>query len=467
MSLPTTPEQLPYPPGDSGAIRRAADELRSTLAELATARRAALRVAAVCDGAHWRGEAFDVFRAVVDRKPLPEAIDHARSRMADAAAQLDTFAARFEETIRTIAWCRSRLLALGLGEGPVPEEHVAEVRRIAHDADAAWDDHRAALATVAEAFDRLDDEPTFARPPPSTFRRVAGVVEEVNDVTGEVLLGAGEALWELGTVAVQLGMFGHPVTAPVMWRRLWNARDQVGAVLAYAWDHPGDFVLDFGRAVIDVDTWTEDGVARWIGRRIPDLVLALATAGTGRIGTTAAASARTLRGARAADRVVDGLGVADHLGPGRRAIRGLDRLDRLGADTGRLDRMEQAGAFGPIDAALERVGRQLPGRLSDEIKGFTELPGRIVGPRLPASALVDHAGPTVQRRLDSVLSGGWTSRLDTIDGLVVGSEGLSPRTQAAMAGVLGADLTNRLADAGLVFSEVRTHAAEATEAGRR
>lgn len=467
MSLSTTPDQLPYPPGDSESIRRAAEELRSTLTELATARRAATRVAAVCDGAHWRGEAFDVFRAAVDRKPLPEAIDHARSRMAEAAGVLDTFAARFEESIRTIAWCRSRLLALGLGEGPVPEEHVAEVRRIVQDVEDAWDDHRAGLATVAAAFDRLDDEPTFARPPPSTFRRVAGVVEEVNDFTGEVLRGAGEALWELGSVAVQLGMFGHPVTAPVMWRRLWNARDQVGAVLAYAWDHPDDFVLDFGRAVIDLDTWTEDGVARWIGHRIPDVVLTLATGGTGRIGATAAATARTLRGARAADRVVDGLGVTAHLGPGRRSIRGLDRLDRLGADTGRLDRMDRAGAFEPVDATLERIGRQLPGRLSDEIKGFTELPGRIVGPRLPASALVDHAGPTVQRRLDSVLSGGWTSRLDTIDGLVAGSEGLSPRAQAAMVGVLGADLTNRLADAGLVFSEVRADAEAVAEAGWR
>ncbi|MDZ7674111.1 MAG: hypothetical protein U5K30_03455 [Acidimicrobiales bacterium] len=431
MSLPVHPDDIPYPPGDGRAIRRAAGELRATFAELTTARRAAEHVGAICDGAHWRGEAFEVFRVAVDRKPLPAAIDHARRAMEEAASRLEWFATRFDANTRTISWCRSRLLALGLVDGHVPADLAAEVRRIVDDAERAWDDHRAALRAVADTFDRLDDAPTFATPPRSNLQKAVGFTEAVNEFGVDVLLGAGEAAWELGKLAGQLSLFSNPVTGPVMWHRVWNARDQVGAVLSYAWDNPGAFTLELGKAIIDLDTWTEDGVARWIGHRIPDIVLTVATAGYGRVGTTAAAAVRGARATRAADAATDALGISRHFAP-----------------------LRHAGALGRADAGLAR----LPGRLNDEIKGFTQLPDRYVRQRFTGTTVAEQVSPRLQGRLDALLTDGWTDRLGMLDGLVVGSSGLSPQAQTAMVGVLGADLTNRLSNAGLVFSELHADA---------
>ncbi|WP_436796286.1 hypothetical protein [Actinospongicola halichondriae] len=324
MSLPVALSDLPYPPGDSAAIRAAAADIRSTLPSLRSGRSAALRLEAVGQGVHWQGGAFEAYRRICEREPIVPAFDRAIDRMALAAERLDWFAERFEANTATIRWCRSRLAALGLG-GPVPDELVPDVQRIGWDAERAWDDHRASLANVAELFDWLDDQPTFATPPPSNWERVKGGAGHVWSFG----VGVTEGTWELVSFSAEVMVFVNPLTGPLEWREAWSNREQVVAVLAFARDHPGEFATELGRSAVDLDTLTDDGVARWLGHRVPDLVLALSTGGLGTAGT------------RAGSLVVRGLARFDaRLGQvAMRLVEGAPLLDQrfvVSAVTGRL-----------------------------------------------------------------------------------------------------------------------------------
>ena len=468
MSLPTSPSDLPYPPGNSWSIRSGADQVRSTIEQLRTARVAAVRLEDITAGAHWQGEAFEAFKRAASHKPLPAAIDHASDRMEQAAAQLDWFAARFDRNVETIRWCRARLAALGLEGGSIPDELVPEVERIRWDADRAMEDHRAALRSVADLFDWLDDEPTFAKPPPSNWDRVRGAVGTVVEFHNNVVFGAAEAVVEMVKLVAELSLFTNPLTGPFKMYELYQNREQFLAVLEYAWNNPGDFALEFGKALIDLDTWREDGIGRWIGHRIPDIVLTLATGGYGAIGRGAAVSVRGLRGGRLASRATEAVGLSRHLTPSTRIDDALDaaehlggrgffnRANSMGADATRLERISGGGAFARTDTALGQIatrldehwfvegGRQLPGAISDEIKGFTQVPTRALQHRFPEHPLVQNLTPGAQSRIDNVLTNGWTGRLGILDGLLVGAPALSPQTRQAMGTVLGTSLLSDL-----------------------
>lgn len=279
MSLPTTPSDLPYPPGDSWAVRSGAAGIRSTLDQLGTARTAALHIEDITGGAHWRGEAFEAFARVIERQPLRLALDRAQNHMIQAADRLDWFAGRFEANTETIRWCRSRLASLAIDGGGIPDELVPEVQRIQWDAERAWDDHRTSSQHVADLFDWLDDQPTFAPPPPSNWDRVRGAAGHVWSFG----VGAVEATWDMATFAAEIMVWVNPLTAPFKWHETWENRAQIAFLLRYAWDHPGEFGAEVGKAVVDLDTLRDDGVARWLGHRVPELVLALATAGFGSV----------------------------------------------------------------------------------------------------------------------------------------------------------------------------------------
>lgn len=458
---------IEYLPGDSASIRAAASHIRRTTADLATARTAARRIEAVTDGAHWRGEAFDVFRAATERKPLVAAIDHAASTMETAAAKLDWFADRFDDNQATIRWCRGRLHALGVdASGRLPDEATAElaseVDRIRRDAERAVGDHRWALAEVAHLFDVLDDEPMYAQPPPSNWDRVRGAADQVGNFVYGIGSGVVKLVVEVATLAFHLNPFMLPFTL----QRIWDHRDQIVAILRYAWDNPGEFLLTLGEAMLDLDTLYEHGVARWLGERVPEIVLALLSGGLGTLGSRAAVAVRGVSRVRAADRVLELTGAAHRFRPmrtGNDAVsaaadlgRGglANRLNRFDADPERLTRVSADGALARTDSALGRlatrldanrvveVGRQLPGWINDEIKGFTSLPKRFF--EMEHAAAASQSAAHAQRKLDSFLTNGLTGDLGMIDGLLVGSGGISPKAQAAMVGVLGFSTADRI-----------------------
>ena len=447
-------------PGSSAGLRAGAAHLRSTVADLDTAHRAALQVEAITDGDHWRGEAFDAFRAVTDRKPLPAAIDRARGHMEEAASRLDWLAARFDDNQQTLRWCRARLAGLDC----TSPEYEAERTAIERDAARAWDDHRAGLETVADLFDHLDDQPVFASPPPSLLERVAGGA-------GSLAYGFYEGTRDLVVGTVELAILFNPVMLPFTLQRAWDNRDDILAVLEFARDDPMGFLAVLGRSMLDLDMLAEDP-ARWLGRRIPDILLTLATGGLGRVGTTAATSVRGLRGAVLADAALGRTGLLGRTGP---YLGGVDtsadaagmlrswtlmgRLNRLDADPGRLVRVD-GGAWrrddtflGSLGARLDElgpvasVGRQIPGRINDEIKGFTSIPFRLAGIE----------SPMAQRTFDTLVTDGLTGQLGMADGLLVGSSALSPAAQASMVGLLGVSAADAVADPLDVYRDVRDY----------
>ena len=451
-------------PGSSAGLRASAAHLRSTLTDLDTAHRAALQIEAITDGDHWRGEAFDAFRSVTDRKPLPSAILRARGHMEEAASRLDWLAARFDDNQQTLRWCRARLAGLDC----TSPEYDAERTAIERDAARAWDDHRSALGSVADLFDRLDDEPVFATPPPSLLERVAGGA-------GSLAYGFYEGTRDLVVGTVELAIMFNPVMLPFTLQKAWNNRDEIRAVLDFARNDPLGFLAVLGRSMLDLDMLFEDP-ARWLGRRIPDILLTLATGGLGRVGTTAATSVRGLRGAVVADAALGRAGLLGRAGPYLGAVDTsadaagnlrswtlMGRLNRLDADPDRLVRVD-GGAFhrddtllGSLGARLDQlgpavaIGRQIPGRINDEIKGVTSIPFRLAGIE----------SPIAQRTFDTLVTDGLTGQLGIADGLLVGSSALSPAAQASMVGVLGVAAADAVSEPLDVYRDVRDHAVRA------
>lgn len=455
-------------PGDSWAIRAAAGDIASTVPRLRTAHDAAVRLEGVLVGDHWRGEAFDAFRRVVERKPLPHALDVAVERMGRAVEELQRFAARFDDHQDQLRHLRAQAQALAAeltGEIDPMEAAAVSSRLVAIEDQArqVHEAHRRSLDQVADVFDWLDDQTTFATPPPSNWDRVTGAVGDFAGDVWDVASSFGEGVYE-GFRDLVLGIRDLVlVLDPRGWPDLWAQRGQVIAVLQYAWDNPVEFLGELGTALLDLDTLFSDP-ARWLGRRIPDLLLALATVGMGTVGSRAAGSVRTLRGplarmAKRADELPSRPTAASAAEELREADGIAGRYVHLGVDDARLAQAG-SGAFSRTDTALGRlatrvdglgpavqVGRQLPGTVLDEIRAVTDLPVDAALGRLPVSKdLSDAVSPWAGRSFGNWVTNGFTSQLGMVDGLLVGQAALSPQAYAALASVTGVSVLSSAAD---------------------
>ena len=246
---------------------------------------------------------------------------------------------------------------------------------------------------------------------------------------------------------------------PRGWPELWAKRGQLVAILQYAWDNPVEFLGDLGAALLDLDTLFSDP-ARWLGRRVPDILLALGTAGAGTVAARAAGSVRTLRGplARAA-RVTD----VPSRTPGeqlRRADGLAGRYARIGADDTRLTQTGR-GALTRTDTVLGRLatradglghavqtGRQVPGAVLGEIRAVTDVPLNRALDRLPMTeGMRATVTPWAGRTFGSFVTGGFTGQLALVDGLLVGHAALSAKAYASLASVTGVRALDHLAGA--------------------
>lgn len=475
-------------PGDPAAVRAAAADLRHVIPQLRTAHVAAVRLEEVLAGEHWQGEAFDAFRGVVERKPLPAALAGAIDAMGEAAHLLLGFAARFEANQRELDHLRRQAEAVQSSMAtPDPsdpaamaaaEAAAAELRSLELRAQAVHDEHRAGLAEVGATLDRLSEEPTFAQPPPSNWERFTGAV---GDTVGGVL----DAAWSFGTGVVEgvrdlvVGIYElASLLDPARWPELWANRGQLAAVLQYAWEHPGEFLGQLGSALVDLDTLREDP-ARWLGRRVPELLLALATVGAGTVGARAAGSVRGLQGLRLADRLQDRASPVLSAAHSAERLRNADglagRYVRIGVDDSRLAH-HGTGAFARTDTPLGRLAvaldagvpgaggaRQLPGLVLDEIRGFTDIPVDAALAHLP-ERFADVAGPTLKRSFGSWATNGLTADLGMLDGLLVGAPALSPGAYASIAGVQSLSIVERAVS---VHDLAQTALTIPDQAGRR
>ena len=129
---------------------------------------------------------------------------------------------------------------------------------------------------------------------------------------GGVLTGAGEAVWDLGSMAV--GLTFAPVfdlvdlaTGDLTQEELLAKHqlkvEQAQALWEAATSDPWGFGLNVGRAVLDWDTWADDP-ARALGHLVPDAIVAVATMGTGAVATRGGSAAAQV--ATHADDLVDG-----------------------------------------------------------------------------------------------------------------------------------------------------------------
>lgn len=450
-------------PGDSGSIRSAAADIASAIPRLRTAHTAAVRVDDVLRGACWQGEAFDAFRQVVERKPLPQALDLAVDRMGQAIDELHRFAGRFDEHQDRLRHLRAQAAALAAtpgGEVDAAEatEVASRLRAIEEQARVVQEEHRRSLDSVAEVFDWLDDETTFAQPPPSNWERISGTVGDAVEGLGDLAASFGLGVYE-GFRDMLLGIRDLVLSLdPRSWPDLWAQRGQLVAILQYAGENPVEFLGELGSALLDLDTLFSDP-ARWLGRRVPDLLLALATVGAGTVGARAAGTVRNLRGPlKAIDDVRRPPGPASPAGRLGQADGIAGRYVGIGADDTRLTSTGR-GAFSRTDTVLGRlatradglgsvvqIGRQLPGALASEIRVVTDLPLDTALGRLPMGAGTrDTLRPWVGRAFGDFATNGFTSRLGMIDGLLVGHAALSPQAYAAIAAVNGIDLSDSAA----------------------
>ena len=335
---------------------------------------------------------------------------------------------------------------------------AARLRAIEDQARSVHEEHRRSLDAVAEVFDWLDDETTFAQPPPSNWDRITGAVGDAVEGLADIAASFGFGVYE-GFRDLVLGIRDLVLLLdPRGWPDLWAQRGQLVAILQYAWDNPVEFFGELGSALLDLDTLFSDP-ARWLGRRVPDLLLALATVGAGTVGSRAAGTVRNLRGPLKA--------MADASGPPRPAtpagrVRAADgiagRYVQIGADDARLARTG-VGAYNRTDTVLGRlatradglgtavqVGRQLPGALLDEVRVVTNLPLHAALDRLPLGpGALELVKPYAGRAFGDLVTNGFTSRLGMIDGLLVGHAALSPQAYATIAAVTGVDLLDSAA----------------------
>ncbi|MBK6441126.1 MAG: hypothetical protein IPF90_03030 [Actinomycetales bacterium] len=199
---------------------------------------------------------------------------------------------------------------------------------------------------------------------------------------GGVLLGAGEAVWELGSMLNHL-QFGPlydliDLASGNLTPEELAAKNQLKIEQAQAmWNalkaDPLGFGKEVGKAVLDWDTWADDP-ARALGHLVPDAIVAVATGGAATAATRGGrALQRTLMvlkdlsgydlleaGVRGAVRVGDDLtAYLDDLNAGRVVDSLVDRLDprylRPTPTDTRLLNDALAGNIDDIGAWLDRV----------------------------------------------------------------------------------------------------------------
>lgn len=243
--------------------------------------------------ADWQGEAAEAFADALDQEPGKYA--RAAEAFRDAALAVHQYAAALEEAqhdaLRAIllfeeATARQARAQAATNEAtvdaagpdavastppPTVDPDIAQARRILQTARERVQ-HEAEIAArhLSDAAEAAPNKPGWG----SRFLHGAG---EFFGGVGDATWGTGKFLWSVSQARM--------VIDPDGW-----ARDVKGIGEGLVWGaaHP----VEFGKAIVDWETWKENP-ARAAGRLVPDIALAIATAGAGAAasGASKAASA--------------------------------------------------------------------------------------------------------------------------------------------------------------------------------
>jgi hypothetical protein len=266
------------------------------------------------DTGDWVGPAGDAFRRAIGE--VPDKLERGQSAFARAATALAGYARVLRDAQTDAASAVHRYVDAAAGE-------------------AGADDRAAAEHLLSDARDRVD---TAARRTAAVLGDAKhgaphepGLLSKALHAVGSFVAGAAEATWGLAEFAYKLS----PTYALTDPEGYVENIENLGKGIAYGIEHP----KEFGKAVLDWDTWAHDP-ARALGHLVPDLLLAVATAGTGEAGVAAA-------------RVVEGAELTEEVAT--RGIRAAARVAELTEEeTAFLERRFET----PSDEVLRFQGRR-------------------------------------------------------------------------------------------------------------
>jgi hypothetical protein len=298
--LPRSSADIPQIEGDPSTLRTCASDLRTLAGDLATPRTAAFQLQEITDGTSWQGAGFEAFRKKVDKNPKAADIENAQSIMHQAADALTTLASGIADCQTRIGWYRQQIDNLNLPAGELTDDVRPQVQRIKDDVDGVRATYKGHMRTAGDRFDELTGKTVYAEPPPGFFESVVDFVSDGLDFVCEFAIGIVEGVWEMVKGLYSIVAL---VVQPWKWPQAW---DTIVAIAKYAWHDPMGFLKAVGLAIVDADTWKESP-AKWFGKLIPNIVLAIATGGAGSaaVGLTRVAvfGARLGRLARVTDKL--------------------------------------------------------------------------------------------------------------------------------------------------------------------
>ncbi|MDT7536537.1 MAG: hypothetical protein QOI82_122 [Actinomycetota bacterium] len=277
-------------PGDPDQLDWLAREYGRYAGGACDAARALRRI----DTGEWVGPAGNAFRRAIGE--VPDKLERGQSAFARAAAVLSDYARVLRDAQADTAAAIRRYADGDAATARWRAQQEAQPKNAPKPdpgADPGADERLAAEHILTAARDRVETAARRAAAALDDARRGAphepGLLSKAVHAVGSFLAGAGEATWGLAQFAYKMSPT-YALTDPEGYVK--NLED-LGKGVVYGVEHP----KELGKAVLDWDTWSKDP-ARALGHLVPDVVLALATAGTGEAGV---AAGRAAEGAEAAE----------------------------------------------------------------------------------------------------------------------------------------------------------------------
>ncbi|HET8615520.1 MAG TPA: hypothetical protein VFL94_08355 [Actinomycetales bacterium] len=335
-------------PGVPSRVRELAEQLEDVARGLGVMRRAFTFV----PGGDWSGPASLAFTSLLDQQPAAYAaaarsMSSAASAVRSHAAVLEVAQQDAEEAVRldvagaqaTLRWLGSASASQPRVVGSPSDPGLATRRQALEQVALAT---RRARASAASTTSTLRDAAHHA---PDRPRWPARLARSVGALSRDVELGAAETVTGAASLALRLDP-SRLLRDPDGYSRDAAA---TGHGLALVATHPGELVT----AVADVETWHENR-GRWLGHLLPDVVLAVATAGAAPVAERTASTAARVAARIGPKALREPLAEAISLqaGTGRSALRLRDvRPHRTTADA--------AGYRTPVAPLTHAVGRRV------------------------------------------------------------------------------------------------------------
>lgn len=413
--------------GNAGAISSRASTVRTRSSDYSEIARALDSIST--EG--WVGRAADRFRERFSVEP--QRWQEASGGFSSAAGALDSYADNLTHAQDSAAACRALY-----EEG----NRVTEQARAAYEAEvargmqekAAWEAVNGLGTFAVTIAPFVDPGEPMRQDAINTFNQTVASLDECAQAcaqtirsacefapakrnwlesglafVGGILVGAGEAVGDLlnlitGPQGFMLDSLTKLATGDLTpdeaVAKLQLPLDDVSAMLSALKKDPLEFGKQIGKGVLDWDAWADDP-ARAVGHLVPDVAIALLTAGSGTALT---------KGTSTAGHALNSL---DDIGDGARALRGLDivQVTVRGRWTSWtilatvLERSTRPMIFPTHHALLVCLIMQMTCRIpqgeSEVPMIWLTAPGQLIQPTMPSMWLTTSYQPTTSSRYPS------------------------------------------------------------------